>query len=149
MHDINGKTLHVGDEITAYAFGLCKIASVEAEDNAERQGAMVHCTNAKGERIVPFRLGVAEAVKVRTWKELATEALAVQDACNLSGVVTSFSHIIREVRARLETEGRGSTDQISAHPVCVLFSDKIASLTLSESKSMDAFRWAYDVKGGV
>ncbi len=62
-------------------------------------------------------------------KELAQEALNVQDACNLSGVVHSFSRTITELRALLETDGKLSTHEVNTHPVCVLFADKIASLT--------------------
>jgi len=153
MHDINGKVLHVGDEITCFAYGFCKIVSVQHEDNVEKEGAMVNCTNVKGEALVPFRLGANQSVKVRTWKQMGIEALAIQNACNLSGVVISFSHIIREVRARLESEKRCSSDDVHNHPVCRLFSDKIASLTNTQIMGNDevqkAYRWALDMKGGA
>jgi hypothetical protein len=84
---------------------------------------------------------------MRTWKELAEQALAVQDACNLSGVVISFATIIKEVRARLEEEKQGGTDNVNTHPVCVLFADKIAHLTGTQSLGNDvvsaAYTWAY------
>jgi hypothetical protein len=81
---------------------------------------------------------------MKTWKEMAEEAYQVQDACNLSGVVHSFSRIISDVRARLELEGRCGTEEVNKHPVCILFADKIAHLTgtqLSDSVLRDAYKW--------
>jgi len=152
MHDINGKTLHVGDEVTSHAFGLCKILGVEDEDNWQKEGANLRLKPTDTAEFCA-RVHIAQLVKVRTWKELAAEALAVQDACNLSGVVISFGHIIREVRTRLEGEGKGGTDAVNAHPVCQLFADKVAHLTNTQTFGNDevskAYKWAYDVKGGV
>jgi len=52
------------------------------------------------------------------------EALAVQNASNLSGVVHSFSRVLEILR------GEGlSTDEIAAHPITRCWADKIASLT--------------------
>ena len=83
----------------------------------------------------------------RTWKQLANEAIQVQDACNLSGVIHSFSNTIREVRELLENEGTLSTDIVNKHPICVLYSSKIASLTGSEiGRSFhDAYCWAKEL----
>ena len=55
-------------------------------------------------------------------------AIDVQDACNLSGVVHSFA----DVMSKLCTEGL-NTDARNRHPIAVLYSSKIASLTGSES----------------
>ena len=147
MHDINGKVLHVGDQITTYGMGLAKITRIIDEDNVEKQGACVEVDGKEGKREI--RLHVAGAVKVRTWKELATEALAVQDACNLSGVVISFGHVIREVRAMLEAENKGGTDAVNTHPVCVLYADKVAHLTGTQGFGNDgvgaAYTWAHDL----
>lgn len=74
----------------------------------------------------------------RTMAELAREALQVQDACNLSGVVLGFGRTITRLRRLLEQEGKGGTDQINRHPVCVLWANKIESLT------GDDFSKAYD-----
>lgn len=52
------------------------------------------------------------------------DALAVQNASNLSGVVHSFSRVLEILR------GEGlSTDEIAAHPITRCWADKIASLT--------------------
>lgn len=66
------------------------------------------------------------------------EALAVQDACNLSGVVHAFSRHMKTL-----SELGLPTDEKNRHPVAVLFSSKIASLTHSES--ILAFNYAYDM----
>jgi hypothetical protein len=79
-------------------------------------------------------------------QELAREALAVQDACNLSGVVHSFAKAITHLREALPNAG---TDEINAHPVCALWSDKIAHLTGTQTFGQDAvmraYKWAHDM----
>lgn len=70
---------------------------------------------------------------MKSMKELCQEALDVQDASNLSGVVHSFSRAISDLRAHLEKESNFSTSRLNQHPVCVLYSSKIASLTGSEN----------------
>lgn len=146
MHDVQGKTLHIGNEVFSYGFGLCKIVAVKDEDNAEKQGALVVIQNKDG-KTFEARTHAAYMKKVRTWKELAQLALDVQNASSLSGVVHSFSDVVSEVRARLEGEGKQSTSNINNHPVCVLFSDKIGSLTNSQTTRActKAYDWAYDV----
>ena len=78
---------------------------------------------------------------MKTLADLAREALAVQDACNLSGVVHGFSRAITELRVVLRDPG---TDAINAHPVCVLWADKIAHLTGTQSLGNDVVSRAYD-----
>lgn len=56
------------------------------------------------------------------------DALIVQDACNLSGVVYSFARHMKT----LADMGITDTDARNRHPISVLFSSKIASLTGSE-----------------
>jgi hypothetical protein len=58
-------------------------------------------------------------------KQLYKNAILVQDACNLSGVVHSFSRDI--ARLRELNPGMG-TDEINQHAICVLYSNKIESL---------------------
>ena len=57
-------------------------------------------------------------------KKAAQDALAVQDACNLSGVVHAFSRAMTVIR-----ENTNGTDEANRHPIAVLFADKIADLT--------------------
>lgn len=85
---------------------------------------------------------------MKTMQELAKQALDVQDACNLSGVVHSFSEAIRNLREIARAEGWEGTEAINRHPICLLYSSKIASLTYSESGA--EFTKAYDwAKGQV
>lgn len=79
---------------------------------------------------------------MRTLKELAKEAVEVQDALNLSGVIHAFSRAITELRENLSAAGSVSTDDINHHPICILWSSKIASLTDSEGDGK--FSWAYN-----
>jgi len=67
---------------------------------------------------------------MKTLKDLAQDALFVQDACNLSGVVHSFSRAMTDLRANLPN---ASTDEINQHPIAVMYSSKIQSLTDSDS----------------
>lgn len=74
-------------------------------------------------------------------KTAAQRALQVQDACNLSGVVRSFSLITEILWTEARAQGHG-TDWVNRHPIAVMFSSKIASLCGSEdlsalSKAMD------------
>ena len=67
-----------------------------------------------------------------TLQEAANEAIVVQDACNLSGVVHKFSSILTEVLWKEAHEKGYGTDWVNRHPISVMFSSKIASLTHSE-----------------
>lgn len=76
----------------------------------------------------------------RTLADLAREALQVQDACNLSAVVHSFSRSISRLRVLLQ----GGTDALNEHPICQLWADKIASLAGVQSVGMSEYRLAYE-----
>lgn len=71
----------------------------------------------------------------RDWEE----AIQVQDACNLSGVVHSFSRVVSKVREQLciDTGGKYSTDDVNQHPICKMYAEKI--LHLAGECSMDTF----------
>lgn len=64
--------------------------------------------------------------------ELAEEAIAVQDACNLSGVVLGFGRSISRLRQLLQGPQFG-TELLNTHPICKLWSDKIADLSRSRN----------------
>ena len=59
------------------------------------------------------------------------DALMVQSACNLSGVVHSFSEILSRLVKEAQEQGKG-TDWINTHPICVLFAEQINHLTTSD-----------------
>lgn len=56
------------------------------------------------------------------------DAVEVQSACNLSGVVFSFARAMQAICN--ETNG---TEEKNAHPIAVLYASKIASLTQCEN----------------
>ena len=86
---------------------------------------------------------------MRTIKQLAQEALDVQDACNLSGVVGSFKAALSDLWGQPDCKG---TDWVNRHPVSRLWADKIAHLTGTQNDTKpvtDAYVWAQDmVRGG-
>lgn len=128
MRDKNGKSLSVGDQIVTYMHGLMTITHIGQNDHEE--GEYLSAKTDKGDSC-GYDQGVcaAEVQKVRPWKELAQEALQVQNASNLSGVAKSFAEVVREVRTRLEAEGKGSNRELHSHPIIQVWVDKMASLT--------------------
>jgi hypothetical protein len=66
---------------------------------------------------------------MRTIRELAKEAIEVQNASNLSGCVHSFSKAITELRDIANAEGWASTEKINAHPITIVWTGKIADLS--------------------
>ena len=64
-------------------------------------------------------------------RELYRDAILVQDACNLSGVVHAFSRAMTKLR---ELYPAKSTEWYNTHPIAVMYSSKIASLTGSEDE---------------
>ncbi len=61
----------------------------------------------------------------RSLKQLASNALMVQDACNLIAVVKSMDKDLRRLKELLNLDG----DSIRIHPITVLYADKIADMT--------------------
>jgi hypothetical protein len=57
-----------------------------------------------------------------TVQQAAQQALQVQDACNISGVVRSMVQVIDAIRD-------GGTRSISEHPAVYLFAYKVMALT--------------------
>ncbi len=76
---------------------------------------------------------------IQDLRELAREALGVQDACNLSGVVHAFSRVMKALGDAPECTG---TDWKNRHPIAILFASKIASLTGCDDTQ--TFRHAYE-----
>lgn len=79
----------------------------------------------------------------KTLKELAQEALEVQNACNLCGVAQSFARVMRD----LNELGLG-TDRTNKHPIAILWADKIAQLSgtqnLGHEDVMMAYSWCHN-----
>lgn len=78
---------------------------------------------------------------MKTIKRLAEDALLVQDAVNLSGVARSFADALSDLWQHATAQGEG-TAWVNSHPVAVLFSSKISSLTRSEDSA--CFAKAYE-----
>lgn len=68
------------------------------------------------------------------------DALDVQMACNLSGVVHSLSRLMPTIRLDAERRGNGSTEAINRHPIVQAFLSKLISLTGGEFEP-DADVW--------
>lgn len=63
---------------------------------------------------------------MKTLKQLADDAIHVQDACNLIAVANSFAQVIKDVQQNLADAGKESgTDAIRNHPIVQLWADKI------------------------
>jgi hypothetical protein len=63
-----------------------------------------------------------------TLQQAAQQALDVQNACNLSGVLASFKEIVHEVIwPEARRLGKG-TEFVNTHPIATLFLSKLTSL---------------------
>lgn len=68
----------------------------------------------------------------RDWQN----AMDVQDACNLSGVVHSLAELLPRIRQEPDCTG---TDYVNRHPIVVMYVNKLASLTGNDfNKAYDA-----------
>ncbi len=71
-------------------------------------------------------------------------ALQVQDACNLAGVVHQFSRDMTVVCEQVRAAG-GGTDQINTHAICRLYAEQVAWLSGAGSCSdNESYRRAYE-----
>jgi hypothetical protein len=81
---------------------------------------------------------------MKTIIDLANEALAVQDACNLSGVAQGFARAMLDLRQH--TSG---TDETNNHAITILWVDKLASLAgiqdLNSNRVRAAYEWALEI----
>lgn len=84
---------------------------------------------------------ITEPTAVTLWR-LAKDAIDVQDACNLSGVVHSYSKALSELWKVADFLGEG-TDWVNTHPVAILYASKVGSLTGIGSGSFSAFSEAW------
>ncbi len=72
---------------------------------------------------------------MKTIQQLAKDALNVQNASNLSGVVHSFSQAFTDLRALYPGKG---TDWFNQHPIVKLWSDKVGHLAGTQSFDWDS-----------
>jgi hypothetical protein len=78
---------------------------------------------------------------MKTLKQLAQEALNVQDACNLRGVLRSFHEASVTLGRLPECTG---TEWVNTHPIMMLYADKVASLTGMQGDDGSSWGVAYD-----
>jgi len=81
-------------------------------------------------------------------KRLAQQAIVLQDACNLSGVLYTWGS--DEVRDAIWEDVRamgGGTTMFNNHPLNILFASKVASLTSCELglEFSKAYAWAQSI----
>jgi len=79
-----------------------------------------------------------------TTKRDYEDAIAVQNACNLSGVLHSFDKVIDRVWEDARANGQG-TDWVNTHPLVRLFCDKLYDLSRTQGNVFEA----YDIANGV
>ena len=56
------------------------------------------------------------------------EALLSQSACNISGIVFSFSTVLDKIWKEAREFGKG-TDWVNNHPICRLYAEQISHLS--------------------
>ena len=69
------------------------------------------------------------------------EAITVQDACNISGVIFAWARRMEKINETMRENGEGG-DWRNAHAINVMFASKVASLTRCEDSL--TFSHAYD-----
>lgn len=72
------------------------------------------------------------------------DAIDVQDACNLSGVVRSFSRVVTRIWEEARKRGQG-TEWVNKHPICILYANKLCNLTGDVALGGVEFSDAYDI----
>jgi len=82
----------------------------------------------------------------RTLQELAEEAIQIQDACNLSGLVHAWSRAIADLREHWEnkTIPCTCTTEFNRHPINRLWASKVHDLTQMGLSDIDAYGTAYE-----
>jgi hypothetical protein len=72
------------------------------------------------------------------------DALDVQSASNLSGVVLRFAEDMKRINDEVRAAG-GGTDRVNKHPVCRLYAEQIAWLTgAGGCNDPETYRTAHD-----
>ncbi len=69
------------------------------------------------------------------------DAINVQDACNLSGVVRSWAKVMSKIWDEAHAQSAG-TQFVNEHPINVMYASKVASLTGCEVSA--SFASAYE-----
>ena len=78
---------------------------------------------------------------MKTLQQLAQDALDVQNASNLSGVVHSFSKAMTDLR---EVQPFARTKDLNTHPIAQMWASKVHELSGMGLSDSDAFTVAYE-----
>lgn len=80
-------------------------------------------------------------MKYKTMQQLAADAIAIQSACNLSGVARSLAEACVFLYSQVP-----STRYVNEHPVVTLFIDKLASLNGGVGTAdLPRLNWAWEM----
>lgn len=89
---------------------------------------------------------------VDKYRACANDALMVQNACNLSGVVRSFHRTLQDVLWPVAHEIGEGTHWVNTHPITRAYIDKLASLAGTQSiptnEVYDAFTKCESIAAG-
>lgn len=139
LNDAHGGALVLVEKST-----LVATADTEEEKNSFRRllGMVVPPPEWHKKAIAEGWLPPAEMLgnepPTKSMQQLAKEALAVQDACNIMGVTIAYHNAMVNLMRHLN-----STDAIRLHPIAQVWADKIASLTdtqtLGDERVLKAF----------
>src|SRR5438045_1737692 len=80
---------------------------------------------------------------MRTLKEMAAEAIVIQNACNPLGLSKSFALVTQELAECLREQGAGSTSDICRHPIFCLWASKLHDLAGMGLSDTDRYGQAY------
>ena len=70
------------------------------------------------------------------------DAVFAQNACNLSGIVHTFSRVMNKIWVEARATGNDNTDWVNTHPIAVLYASKVGSLANSED--LQSYSEAHD-----
>ena len=95
-------------------------------------------------------IAVEITTKGKQYADMARDALNVQDACNLSGVVFSFVEVVRKLGDYAHEHAKGTAWK-NKHPLVQLWVDKLGHLAGTQGFDWHpsrAYEWA-DAQAGA
>ena len=81
---------------------------------------------------------------MRTLKEMASEAITIQDACNPLGLTKTFAQVTQDLADQLQERGEFSTANICRHPIFRLWASKLHDLAGMGLSDTDRYGEAYE-----
>lgn len=102
----------------------CDVECIGKQEAIQRVMEKENCLEHEIVRLREFVVSI-EMEDDRSLKQLAQEALDVQNASNLLGIANSFSKAMNRLRRVVDT----TKVDIRTHPITVLWVDKISDMT--------------------